>query len=48
MTFRVAVDGRTVFEAGPMSDSDPAREYQETINKATALLKAVEQSGDFL
>jgi anthranilate synthase component 1 len=34
--------------AGIVADSDPAREYEETINKATALLKAVEQSGDFL
>ena len=34
--------------AGIVADSDPASEYQETINKATALLKAVEQSGEFL
>ncbi len=28
--------------AGIVADSDPAREYQETVNKATALLRAVD------
>ena len=27
--------------AGIVADSDPASEYQETINKATALFKAI-------
>jgi len=30
--------------AGIVADSDPAREYQETLNKASALLKAIEQT----
>jgi anthranilate synthase component 1 len=30
--------------AGIVADSDPAREYQETLNKAEALLRAVEQA----
>jgi anthranilate synthase component 1 len=28
--------------AGIVADSDPAREYQETLNKARGLLKAIE------
>jgi anthranilate synthase component 1 len=37
-------DGRVHIQAGGgvVADSNPAAEYQETINKATALLKAVE------
>jgi len=34
--------------AGIVADSKPALEYQETLNKAKALLKAVEQAGEFL
>jgi anthranilate synthase component 1 len=30
--------------AGIVADSDPSREYQETLNKARALLKAIEQT----
>ncbi|MFZ5801671.1 MAG: anthranilate synthase component I [Candidatus Omnitrophota bacterium] len=33
--------------AGIVKDSNPAREYQETVNKAKALFKAIEQSGAF-
>ena len=28
VTFRIAVDGKIVFEAGPMSDSDPAKQVE--------------------
>jgi anthranilate synthase component 1 len=28
--------------AGIVADSDPAREYEETVNKAKAMMKAVE------
>ena len=34
--------------AGIVADSKPALEYQETLNKAKALLQAVEQAGEFL
>ena len=36
--------GRLVFPtgAGIVADSDPAREYQETLNKARAMLEALE------
>ena len=30
--------------AGIVYDSQPAREYEETLNKARALLKAIEQA----
>jgi anthranilate synthase component 1 len=30
--------------AGIVADSDPAKEYQESINKAQALLRAVEMA----
>ena len=46
----IVIKGTTAYiqaGAGIVADSDPAREYQETLNKAKALLKAVEQSGDF-
>jgi anthranilate synthase component I len=39
--------GRTVSVqagAGIVADSDPAREYQETVNKASAMLKAIEMA----
>jgi anthranilate synthase component I len=32
---------------GVVADSDPAAEYQETVNKAGALLKAVEIASRF-
>jgi anthranilate synthase component I len=32
--------------AGIVADSDPAREYEETISKAMALLKALEEVGE--
>jgi anthranilate synthase component I len=31
--------------AGIVADSDPVREYQETINKASAMLRAIEMAG---
>ena len=31
--------------AGIVADSDPAREYQETVNKASAMLRAIEIAG---
>jgi anthranilate synthase component 1 len=31
--------------AGIVADSDPAREYEETINKALVLLKTLEEVG---
>jgi len=36
-------EGKAYLQAGAgiVADSDPAREYQETINKAKALLSAV-------
>jgi anthranilate synthase component 1 len=30
--------------AGIVADSDPEREYQETLNKAAAMLKAIEMA----
>ncbi|HCZ12080.1 MAG TPA: anthranilate synthase component I, partial [Nitrospiraceae bacterium] len=37
-------DGTAFVQAGAgiVADSNPAREYQETVNKAMALLKAIE------
>ncbi|MFA6599432.1 MAG: anthranilate synthase component I [Candidatus Omnitrophota bacterium] len=43
-------DGRGVYlqaGAGIVKDSNPAREYAETVNKAKALVRAIEMSGDF-
>jgi anthranilate synthase component 1 len=34
--------------AGIVADSDPAREYQETVNKAMALMRALELAGEGL
>ncbi len=34
--------------AGIVADSDPAREYQETVNKAMALMRALEMAGEGL
>jgi anthranilate synthase component I len=46
ITLRTALlrDGRVHIQAGGgvVADSDPAAEYQETVNKAGALFKAVE------
>jgi anthranilate synthase component 1 len=30
--------------AGIVADSDPATEYRETVNKATAMLRAIEMA----
>jgi anthranilate synthase component 1 len=46
----IVIKGATAYVqagAGIVADSDPAAEYQETLNKAKALLKAIEQSGGF-
>jgi anthranilate synthase component 1 len=47
MTIRsVLLRGREVrlqVGCGIVADSEPAREYQETINKAAAILRAVEE-----
>lgn len=34
--------------AGIVADSDPEKEYEETLNKARALLKAIEEAGEIL
>jgi anthranilate synthase component 1 len=51
ITLRTALlqDGKIYIQAGAgiVADSDPATEYQETISKAGALLKAVEISSKF-
>jgi anthranilate synthase component 1 len=51
ITLRTALlkDGRLYIQAGGgvVADSDPAAEYQETINKATALFKAAEMARNF-
>ncbi len=51
ITLRTALlrDGRVHIQAGGgvVADSDPAAEYQETVNKAGALLKAVEIASRF-
>ena len=47
----MVVRGRTVdvqAGAGIVSDSDPATEYEETVNKARGLLKAIEIAQDRL
>src|SRR5207247_598083 len=51
ITIRTLVnDGKKIYlqaGAGIVKDSNPRREYQETVNKAKALLKAVEIRNDF-
>jgi anthranilate synthase component 1 len=51
ITLRTALlkDGRLYIQAGGgvVADSDPAAEYQETINKAAALFKAAEMARNF-
>ena len=47
----IVIKGSTAYVqagAGLVADSDPRREYQETLNKAKALLKAIEQSREYL
>jgi anthranilate synthase component 1 len=46
----VVKDGRAYIQAGAgiVADSDPEREYQESLNKAQALLKALELARDGL
>lgn len=45
----VASKGKAYIQAGAgiVADSDPAKEYQETINKAKAQLKAIELAGQY-
>jgi len=51
ITLRTALlrDGKVYIQAGGgvVADSDPAAEYQETVNKAGALLKAVDIASRF-
>jgi anthranilate synthase component 1 len=51
ITLRTALlkDGRLYIQAGGgvVADSDPAAEYQETINKAAALFRAAEMAKGF-
>jgi len=44
--FRVAVDGKVVFESAPMSDSDSAREVQIPLTGASELRLIASDSGD--
>ena len=46
VTFRIAVDGQTVFEAGPMSDSDPAKQVELPVAGARELRLIASDSGD--
>ncbi|NQT11346.1 MAG: NPCBM/NEW2 domain-containing protein, partial [Planctomycetes bacterium] len=46
VTFRIAVDGKTVFETGPMSDSDPAKEVEVPLVGARELRLIANDSGD--
>ena len=46
VTFRVAVDGKVKFEAGPMSDSDPARHVDIPLAGAQELRLIATDSGD--
>lgn len=46
----LVVEGNKVYlqaGAGIVKDSNPAREYQETLNKAKALVQAIKDQGDF-
>ncbi|MEE9593828.1 MAG: anthranilate synthase component I [Candidatus Hydrothermarchaeales archaeon] len=49
ITIRTIVmqDGKAYVQAGAgiVADSDPSREYQETVNKAKGMLKAIEKAG---
>lgn len=44
--FQIAVDGNVVFESGPMSDSDPAKEVQVPLRNARELRLIAKDSGD--
>lgn len=46
VTFRVAVDGKTAFEAGPMSDSDPPKQVEVPLVGARELRLIASDSGD--
>ena len=46
VTFRIAVDGDVVFESGPMSDSDPAKEVRVPLRDARELRLIATDSGD--
>lgn len=46
VTFRVSVDGEVKFEAGPMSDSDPARQVDVSLVNARELRLIATDSGD--
>ncbi len=46
VTFRVSVDGEVKFEAGPMSDSDPARPVDIPLTGAQELRLTAADSGD--
>ena len=43
----VRKNGKAYFQtgAGIVADSDPAREYEETVNKAKAMLDAIARTG---
>jgi anthranilate synthase component 1 len=46
----LVIDTRHIYlqaGAGIVKDSNPKREYHETLNKAKALLKAIEEAGNF-
>jgi anthranilate synthase component 1 len=46
----LVLDGKRIYlqaGAGIVKDSNPAKEYAETVNKARALLRAIETRGDF-
>jgi anthranilate synthase component 1 len=45
----VVKDGKMIVQAGGgvVADSDPEAEYQETINKARALIRAAEEAVRF-
>ena len=45
------IKGKTIYfqaGAGIVADSDPEREYWETVNKAKAMAKAIEMAGEGL
>lgn len=46
VVFRIAVDDDIVFESGPMSDSDPAKEVQVSLGSARELRLIATDSGD--
>ena len=44
--FRISIDGKTVFETEPMSDSDPAREVEIPVENARELRLIADTAGD--